>query len=196
MVSVRTYLATLPEGVRSYPGCRHKGEPLSVWLRRSCTDGIARVLPPEILPLLDPGRPFPEWVPEVHATALYLAIREVHFPDDAAFVDHARQCNEAVLQTPSNRLLFWVAAPRAILRAAGLRWGTLHQGSSVEVRMARDTSADAILSFPPRMFPEIVLLGMATGFAAALENAGGRDVQVRMRRADATSARFEARWTA
>jgi hypothetical protein len=125
---------------------------------------------------------------------VHLAILEASFGEERAFLAHAEQCNRAVLQTPTNRVLFWVAAPKAILRAAGQRWSSLHRGSAIEVRVAKDTSAEVDLLFPPRLFPEVVLRGTATGFLAALENAGARDVQLDLPRVDETRAVFGARW--
>ncbi len=192
--SVEAYLASLPAGADAYPGLAHKGESLSVWLQRSRAREIASLVPSQLAPLLDPERPFPAWVPEVHANVLYLAIREARFADDAAFLAHARACNRAVLQTPTNRVLFWALAPKAILRAAGLRWSSLHRGTSITVLVARDTSARVVIDFPPRLFPPIVLRGMATGFAAALENAGAHDVHLELCDVKETQALFEGRW--
>jgi hypothetical protein len=194
VANVEAYLASLPGGIDAYPECLHKGEPLSVWLRRSHAPGLAARLPPQVSTLLDPERPFPPWVPEVHASALYLAIRAARFDDDAAFLAHAHRCNSAVLQTPTNRVLFWVATPAAILRAAGARWSSLHRGSSLEVRIAQETSAQGTLLHPPRLFPEIVLHGIGTAFAAALENAGARNVHFELSRTDDTHTFFEGRW--
>lgn len=192
--SVERYLASLPRGLSSYPECMHKGEPLGVWLQRSPTRDVARLVPPPVAGLLDRDRPTPPWVPEVHANVLYLAMRQAHFPDDAAFLAHARECNRAVLDTPMNRVLFWAAAPRAILRAAGLRWGSLHRGSAIDVRFGQDSSATVVLSFPRGLFPELVLRGNATGFALAMENAGAREIEVEVRAVAPTRALFTGRW--
>jgi hypothetical protein len=192
--SIEAYLASLPRGIGSYPECLHKGETLGVWLQRSPTRDVARLVPPQVAALLDRDRPAPPWVPHVHANMLYLAIRQAHFADDAAFLAHAHECNRAVLDTPSNRVVFWVAGPRSILRGTGLRWRSLHRGSALEVRVARDNSADVVLSFPRGLFPELVLRGVATAFAAALENAGAHDVEVQLRAAEPTRAFFTGRW--
>lgn len=194
LASVDSYLASLPNGLDSYPECEHKGEPLAVWLRQSAAGGLAPRLPREVAAFLDPGRAFPDWVPEVHANVLYLAIRDARFEDDESFVAHAHRCNRAVLDTPTNRLLFWVAAPKAILRAAGARWRSLHRGSSIEVLFAKDTSAQVVLRYPACLFPAIVLRGTATGFVAALANAGARDVRLDLVRAGPTDAVFDGRW--
>ena len=195
LATVESYLASLPGGLDAYPESAHKGETLGLWLRRSPTRGLAERLPAPLAPLLAEGATMPAWVPEVHATSLYLAIREAHFADDEAFVAHAYACNRAVLDTPTNRVLFWVAAPRAILRAAALRWNALHRGSSLDVRIRNDTSAEVAMTFPAGLFPEIVLRGTATGFAAALENAGARDVLMTLDGLTPTRARFSGKWT-
>jgi hypothetical protein len=163
-------------------------------LQRSPTWGLAERLPAQTAAFLGSANEVPTWVPEVHATVLYLAIREAHFADDDAFLAHASACNRAVLETPTNRVLFWVATPRGILRGASLRWSALHRGSSVDVRIRSDVSADLELRFPLNLFPEIVLRGLATGFAAALENAGARNLVLDLRVVESTRARFTARW--
>jgi hypothetical protein len=195
LASIEAYLASLPGGADAYPERLHKGEPLSVWLQRSHAAALAPLVPAQVAALLHGDRPFPAWVPEVHACVLYLAIREARFADDASFLAHAHARNRDVLRTPANRIIFWALAPKAILRAAGLRWGSLHRGSSLEVRVAHDTSAEVTLEYPPRLFPEIVLRGTATGFAAVLENAGARDVRVSVCEVGETRARFAGRWT-
>jgi hypothetical protein len=171
-----------------------KGDSLNAWLQQSPTRTVASLVPPQVAALLERDGPIPTWVPEVHANVLYLAIRRAHFADDAAFLAHARESNRAVLDTPFNRLVFWAAAPRAILRSAGLRWGSLHRGSALEVRSARDCSAEIGLSFPRGLYPELVLRATAMGMALALENTGARDVEVHLRVVEPTRARFAARW--
>jgi hypothetical protein len=190
---VEEYLASLPGGIDAYPECAHKGEPLSVWLDRSPARGLVERLPSKLARVLT-ARPPPAWVSEVSANALYLAIRDVHFPDDASFIAHSRACNRAVLDTPVNRVLFWGTSPKCILRAAGHRWAALHRGSFIDVRLPDDRSVEVLLRFPPRLFPEIVLLGSATGFAVAAENTGARDVAFELRDLDTTCAFFVGRW--
>ena len=50
------------------------------------------------------------------------------------------------------------------------------------------------MTFPAHLFPEIVLRGSATGFVAALENAGARHVELTLQHVEATRARFLGRW--
>ena len=193
--SVDAYLASLPRGLASYPECMFKGESLDAWLRQTPTHDVADLVSPQVAALLDGDRPVPTWVPEVHANVLYLAIRDVHFADDAAYLAHARESNRAVLDTPVNRLVFWATSPRAILRSAGLRWGTLHRGTAIQVRAARDSSVEIGLSFPRGLFPELVLRANGSGIAVALENTGARDVEVHLREVEPTRALFAARWS-
>jgi hypothetical protein len=191
---VEDYLAAVPGGIDGYPECLHRGEPLTQWIEHSPTAGLRERLPAPAAALLRPDGRMPNWVPEVHATVIYLAIREVHFRDDAAFLEHARRCNRAVLETPANRLLLWAASPRAILRGTSLRWGSLHRGSILEARTPDERSAELTLSFPPHLLPEIVLRGNGTGIRVALEGAGARDVQVDLQVIDPSRAVFHARW--
>jgi hypothetical protein len=190
---VEDYLAAVPGGIDGYPECLHRGEPLAQWIEHSPTAGLEE-LPAPAAALLRRDESMPNWVPEVHATVVFLAIRELHFRDDAAFLEHARRCNQAVLETPTNRLLLWAASARAILRAASLRWGSLHRGSTLEVRTPDERSAEITLAFPPRLLPEIVLRGNGAGLSVALESAGARDVEVELHAMEPSQAVFRARW--
>lgn len=191
---VEDYLAAIPGGIDSYPECLHRGEPLAQWIEHSPTAGLPERLPAPAAALLRRDRRIPNWVPEVHATVIYLAIRELHFRDDAAFLEHARLCNRAVLETPANRLLLWAASPRAILRGTSLRWGSLHRGSTLEARTPDERSAVLTLTFPRGLLPEIVLRGNGAGIGVALEGAGARDVEVDLHVMEPSRAVFHARW--
>jgi hypothetical protein len=188
------YLASVPGGIDGYPECLHRGEPLAQWMENSPTAGLPERLPAPAAALLRQDRRMPNWVPEVHATVIFLGIRELHFRDDASFLEHARRCNRAVLDTPTNRLILWAASPRAILRGVSLRWGSLHRGSRLEARVPDERSAELTLTFPPRLLPEIVLRGNATGIRVALEGSGGRDVHVDLSSIEPSRAVFHARW--
>jgi len=194
LTSVDRYLASLPGGLEAYRECTHKGVPLGVWLRRSPIAGLAELVPSKVGDLLRAPGDLPPWVPEVHANVIYLAMREARFADDAAFLAHASECNRAVLDTPANRVLFWAASPRAILRGAEVRWRSLHLGTKIDVRFPSAVSADVELTFPPNLMPEIVLRGNAVAAAVALENAGARDVEIDLRAVDATRGAFFCRW--
>jgi hypothetical protein len=191
---VEDYLAAVPGGIDGYPECLHRGEPLAQWIEHSPMAGLPERLPAPAAALLRGDGRVPNWVPEVHATVIYLAIRELHFRDDAAFLEHARRCNRAVLQTPTNRLLLWAASPRAILRGTSLRWGSLHRGSTLEARTPDERSAEITLTFPPRLLPEIILRGNGAGISVALEGAGAHDVEVDLRTIEPSRAVFHARW--
>ncbi len=191
---VEDYLAAVPGGIDGYPECLHRGEPLAQWIERSPTAGLEERLPAPAAALLRRNVLMPNWVPEVHATVVYLAIREVHFRDDTAFLEHARRCNRAVLETPTNRLLMWAASARAILRGTSLRWASLHRGSTLEARTPDERSAEITLAFPPRLLPEIILRGNGAGLSVALEGAGARDVEVDLHAVEPSRAVFHARW--
>ena len=191
---VEDYLAAVPGGIDAYPECLHRGEPLAQWIEHSPTAGLPERLPAPAAALLRQGGRMANWVPEVHATVIYLALRELHFRDDAAFVEHARRCNRAVLETPANRVLLWAASPRAILRGTSLRWGSLHRGSTLEARTPDERSAEITLGFPPRLLPEIVLRGNGAGIGVALEGAGARDVEVDLHAVEPSRAVFRVRW--
>ncbi|MGH7440305.1 MAG: hypothetical protein ACRENE_31820 [Polyangiaceae bacterium] len=191
---IENYLASIPGGIDGYPECMHKGEPLGVWLAGSPLAGLSERVPAPVAELLREPTNLPVWVPEVHATVIYLAMREVHFVTDAAFLQHAENVNRGVLETPLNRFLFWVASPRAILRGGSVRWGSLHKGSTIEIRKLLEDSARLTLRFPPNLLPEIIALGNGTGFKVALEASGAHDVHITMRSFDSTHATFESHW--
>jgi hypothetical protein len=78
MHTVEEYLATLPDGIDSYPQALIKGSLVRIVCRDVDRSKVARVLPPRVSALLlDPPLPS-AWTPEVWFLAMATAEYEAH----------------------------------------------------------------------------------------------------------------------
>ena len=76
-----------------------------------------------------------------------------------------------------------------------MRWSAFHRGTSLELGRVDDDGLRAQLGFPPGLFDGTLLVAYRAAFAAALDAAGARDVEVETEQVTATAARYRARWS-
>ncbi len=191
--SYERYVAGLAGGLDAYPEARAKGS-----LVRTAIAGH----PAELLQSLpDPVRALAlsppldgEWVPEAHFAALVHAIAERRRFGLREYCGWVRAANRALFARPLYRLLMVVASPESLLRHAGTRWGNFHRGSTLLVDGFSDDGVRLSLTFPPRVFDELLLRGFGEAIAAALEAARARDPLVDIEVQEPGFARYLARW--
>ncbi len=183
LARMQVYIDGLPQGLDSYPECLQKASIYREFLVGIDCEALRPHLPPTLRAMIDAPAPVTAWVPEVHASALFLATRDA-FADDAAFVEHAYRGNRRLLDSPLYRLLFRVLGPRTMLRGARSRWGLFHRGG---VEMILDLPADddashasLTLEYPPRVIAPLLALSYASAFRAAAELSGAQEVSVRV----------------
>lgn len=120
---LETYLASLPRGVDSHPQCVQKASVSREFLRFLPTGGLSGQLPEQLEDLLARRLAASAWVPEAHASALLLAIHDLHFPgDEAGFVARSYVANKELLTGPLYRVLMLVASPSYLAKNAESRW--------------------------------------------------------------------------
>lgn len=191
-----TYLAGLPGGLASHPGCLAKGA-----LVRSMVDDRptllrrAGELPRELGRLIEDPPLAGEWIPEAHFVALFHAVNDLLDLDEAAVLVRSRSVNRALFESPTYRILMAVLSPASLLRFAGKRWENFHRGTQLEVSGVSDDGVRALLRFPGGLFDTLVLLAYGQAFAAALELSGARAPDVRLERVDAGTAHFRMVWS-
>ena len=140
---------------------------------------IARELPQEVVlgEVLD--RPVTAWVNEAEATAIYLTLRDVAFPDDDAYVQAAFEKNSRVLQHPLYRVLLRLMSAQRLQRTGAGIFARMHRG--ITSRAERRPSGDFwVIDYPPHLVPELIARCYATAVQAALELGGEKDVRVRV----------------
>src|SRR3954468_10098960 len=127
---MESYLEALSAGLDSHPDCHHKASITRQVLERFPTDKLP-TLPAPLQELVDAPPPSSLWIPEVHATALFLAICDAQFTNDDAYVRYSLDFNRELLRSPLYRVLMFVAVPALLIPQVGKQWGALHRGSTL-----------------------------------------------------------------
>lgn len=198
LARMQVYVDALPQGLDSYPDCVQKASIYREFLVGIDCEALRPQLPAVLRAMIDAPAPVTAWVPETHASALFLAMSDT-FADEAGFVDHVYRGNRRLLDGPLYRLLFRVLGPRTILRGARSRWGLFHRGGvDMELELPDDSSAthaSLTLRYPPRLLAPLLALSYAGAFRAAAELSGAQNVSVRVSTHDAERVVYALSWT-
>jgi len=192
---LEAYVAGLPEGLASHPGCLAKGA-----LVRSAVEDHPELaeragrLPVEVARLLREPPLAGEWVPEAHFVALHHAVNDLLDLTDTEAVARARARNRALFESTTYRILMAVMSPASLMRFSGKRWENFHRGTVLEMRGASDDGVRVVLSFPPHLFDAGILLAFGQAFAAALELSGAKNPNLLLEDVLPEAAHFRAVW--
>lgn len=173
------YIASLPEGLSSFPGCLAKAASL-LGLRAKLLD--ARRMPEELHRYLVETFPKNEWIPETHVNAMMLAVRDHYFGHGSegvvAFLAWVRARSLELYGSPLYKAVFFVLSPERLIRGAAQRWSLFRKGTTLEV--IDDTARRVVLrlSHPEGLHEPHSRAGLAVGIEAAVASAGGRNAQV------------------
>jgi len=188
------YLADLPDGLSSHPGCKAK-----VSVLRSALDVLEVEADPSwpepIRELIEEPPPMSVWIPEVLNVGAHLAIVDANHMDDDAVIDWGYRSNQRLAQSKLYRVLTHLATPPLLLRAARLSWTVLHRGVDVAVSLDGDKTATVSVTHPPHVWTELVHRSTAQGFQAALEISQGEAVEVQIEDLSATHCDYRCSWT-
>jgi len=186
------YLDGLPDGLASYPSCQARTS-VARALLESADLAPAATVPPLVAQLLDP--PSHGWIPEARLQATVLAIADLRGVADEAHLAWMHTVNLEIYRSPIYRALMAFLAPRTLLERGASRWEAFHRGTTlVTTPSTAARSAEAVLTFPPRLFNHLLLRGYAETFHAALVHSRAQEVTVEVAGWDETSAHFLARW--
>lgn len=159
---LEAYLASLPAGLDSYPTCAQKGSVVRAFLAGAPQ---LRNLP-EPLRVLASEKPLAtSWVPEVHTSALYLALADQHFPRESDFLAYCARRNADLLRSPMYRALLAIGSPAMMLQAIRMAWPLFHRGTSLAVIEKGPGRARLQMAFPPGVIPELIARGIQTAFS-------------------------------
>jgi hypothetical protein len=191
--SYESYLAGLPGGLSAYPDAQAKGSIVRGHLEDLSAD-LVRALPEPLRRLAADPPMDSDWVPEASLCALIHAVAERRRYGEREFLAWIRARNRALFARPLYRILMAAAAPEALLRHAGKRWGNFHRGSSLDFVGFSDDGVRLTLTHPPGLFDGPILQVFGQAFAAALEVAQAKDPVVEVEVERPGFARYVARW--
>ncbi len=175
LTRVTEYLDRLPGGIGAFPEAEVKYSVVATWLEGHDAAVLVDSLPSEVHPLLEREFPVSRWISEVHATTIYLGLRERFFESDDAFVADALERNRALLSKPMYRILMRLLSRSRAAKGASVTYSQMHRGTELIVTSGSD-HWDVTLEHPPHLVPPLLGRCYATAMRAALEVKGYHDV--------------------
>jgi hypothetical protein len=190
---VAEYLAPLPAGVASHPGCLAKAALLRRALaeRPLARDHVA-ALPPVVGAVVTCPPLDGEWVPDVWLMCALLAIADAYKMSDEEHLRWIREMNGRMFNTLF-RLLMKAVSPEYLVRRAPERWSVFHRGSTLAITDAAPGRCTAHLEFPPWLFHGLALRQFVAVFEAALQM-NDPEGRLELAGSDAVGARFTVTW--
>jgi len=166
---VQAYVSELPAGLDSYPTCVQKGSIVRMWMAAARPLRQSTALPDPVRELVE-RPPLPSsWVPEVHANAVYLAIRDEQFTSDRDFLAYCHRTNQDFFKSPLCRALTVLPSAKSALIAFKLGWKFLRKGTFLAISEQPDETLRIRLTWPPMVTPEVLARAFVTGFDTAIE---------------------------
>lgn len=187
------YLASLPDGLDSYPRCR-----VRTVVTREITDEFPAVLDhpgvdPEVRALLRRSIDGGEWMLDARGMALRLLVRDIAFETDATYHRWYFDVAGRVFAKPLYRFLMYVVSPTLVMLGATKRWAAFREGSTLTARLERNRG-ELELAFPRHLYPELTLVGFGEAFRASVLAARGREPKVELVEASADRGRWSLEW--
>lgn len=166
---VDAYLARLPAGAASHPGCVAKAAMLRRALeQRPLSRAHLAALPSPVAQLASCPPLDGDWVPDVALACVLLAIADAYVLTDDAYLSWMRALNVRMFTTLFRTIVATVP-PDVLVRSAAERWGIFHRGSALTVLESGRRAATVQLSFPPRLFHGLALRHFVAVFEAVLD---------------------------
>jgi uncharacterized protein (TIGR02265 family) len=187
------YVESLPEGLDSLRDCQQKASILRQFVGRPHASALAKALPAELRGLVEAPPPATEWISEVKATAIYLALRDV-MGSDEAFLEYTYEMNRRLLSGPLYRVLFALVSPERVIKGAASRWSQLHRGTELRTEALSPPRVRFRLVSPIGLVPEVLARAYGGAYRVAIELAGARAVDVTIESAGPTGYTFALRW--
>lgn len=119
---VTAYLDRLPGGIDAFPEAEVKYSVVATWLEGHDAGVLVDGLPTAVHPLLQREFPVTRWISEVHATTIYLGLRERLFSSDDAFVADALRRNHTLLNKPMYRILMRLLSRSRVAKGASVAY--------------------------------------------------------------------------
>ena len=166
---LREYLASLPAGLDSYSGCTQKGAVVRTFLSGAPLLRDTAALPAPVRDLVAQRPLATAWIPEVHATALYLALADTHYPREGDFLAYCARRNGELLRSPMYRALLAIGSPTMMFQAMKAGWPLFHRGTTLALVEKSPGKARIRLAFPPLVVPELIARAYGSAFFVAAE---------------------------
>ncbi len=193
------YLDSLPNGLDSYPECLARTDARDNVKREFPEIGNDSDLPPIIGDFFH-NRYKDNWIPEVVGGALLLLARDVGFKSDDDFLAWCYKGHSSLYLKPHYKIIIYILSPTLLLSGATSRWSTFHRGSTLTpqpiVKQGNFFQGYATLTFPSRLFNELLLRVQRGAYQAAIDATRVKESQILLTEITDTSASLSFRWSA
>lgn len=185
MPRAAAYLAALPHGLQSFPGCRVREITVEPYARAFGALAEEPGLPAPVVDLFAGISSGPSY-PEVVFQVAHLVVRDRVFADDASFHEWIFNANALLFDKPILRNLMRLVSPTLVVLGAAKRWAAFHDGSELfaDRVVTGDERAETLshLKYPKGLFPDVFLRGLEHAFMAALLASRARDPRAKLAR--------------
>lgn len=194
LLRTRAYLKSLPNGLKSYPECRSKGQVWKNILRWTDTRSLLERVPDTLAIVPESTILASSWIPIVQSFAGHLVLRDCLFQSDEAICDHFRTVDRRLLSGPVYKVMFALATPMLAVQAADKRFGTMFRGIDLNAQSERSGQVHLTLAYPPHLLPALVGRLYLVAFEVAVEMAGGKDIAGKVLQHGDRAAHYEITW--
>ncbi len=195
MPLLSAYLASLPNGLESFPEMTQKGSIVHSFLEGVPIQKHLAALPAPLAELVR-RPPLPSsWISEVKAFALFCACADICFPSPEAWVEFAYRANKKIIEGPIYAMLFRVLGVKRIVKVVAGRWDQFHRGTSLTLVHFEGTEGRLRLDTPPNGTPLLAAQAHGTAMRAALEIVGAKNVTVTCTQTSPTVFDYVCRFT-
>jgi hypothetical protein len=168
------YLASLPQGVDSYPECTVRAATLIAALDLLELEGTEGL--PEPVRALIEGPPHrSQHVREVHNLLFFSWLRDARFDGDEAFLSFTDAAFRRFYARPLYRVAFMMGRPDQVASASRRIWAWVRRGTRLEVTGRGHQHVWLRITSPPHLFDALHARVLARGLAVAYRSAHGLD---------------------
>jgi hypothetical protein len=152
------YIATLPNGLASYPSCRGKASLFRFSNELAPVVDIPGSLPSTLLPYMHCTLPPNQWVSELDYVLFTIALCDIHGWDNDGLRVIWQRVMEKILNSAMYGPVFKFLSAKMLVKAVASRWSSFHLGTDCSTANEGD---DVIitLSWPRGLFPELIVHG-------------------------------------
>jgi len=197
LTKLSAYLAGLPNGLESYPGCLVKAAIARPFLTDSVPPALlaGAGLPAPVAALLGDHGHDSSWIPEVEVWAALAAVQDLLGLDEGAALEWFEQRDREALTNPVLRLVMNFSSVEFLLPLGSGYWAMTHKNSRLSLERAGPQEALLLLDYPPGLFNEGVAKLLTAAYAVPLKLSRAKTAEVTLASWTPTRATFRARWT-
>lgn len=183
------YIHALPGGLDAYPECEAKASLITSALDGHDTEAMLDGLPDVVLDAIENPPPAGVWVPAALCDAVFFAVCDRYYPDEAAVKQWTYERTRAMAKNALYKALLRVPGPAILLKASAKAHGLFQRGTLFDIVLSKGR-AEIDLSFPPRLHVGLNLIANVALWQALVEITGGKQVESSMVSSTQTRASY------